>query len=257
MITTLTGPKPTLNRQSNATLRVLVVDSDDDDGDAISKALRRTGCRIDTGHCGRDGLQLRKLRNYSAIIMNLVQPDQKALEVVRLLRRDHAHSAILVLTGKHDFPTRVAALELGADDYLARPFSTEALFDRMMTVIHKQRVDAAKTITIADLSIDVGKWLVIRGGRKIDLTRREFELLRYLAMHSGEIVSRSDIREQIYKRGGESNSNIVDVYIRYLRKKIESSGKPKLLHTIHGRGYMLGSRASTVRENTAADANVG
>ncbi len=248
MITTCTRPDPTIAPRTTTKLHVLVVNSEDSDVDLLSNALQSAGCRVDVEHFERESRNLGGSRQYAAIIVNLMFPDVVAIEAVKCLRRFNAQTAILVLTGKHDFQTRVEALEVGADDYLGGPFSTEQLLDRMMTVIHRKRLEAGRTITIADLAIDSGERLARRGGKQIDLTRREYELLRYLAMHQGEIVSRTEIREHVYKGDGESTSNIVDVYIRYLRKKIELPGRPKLLHTFHGRGYMLGQRGPIIHE---------
>jgi DNA-binding response OmpR family regulator len=259
MITTCASPDSTHVRRFNTKFRLLIIDEDSSHCDAISTALRNAGCRIDRGHFDDDGQGLSGAQNYAAIIVDLVKPVRGALELIRQVRRDHADSAILVLTGKHDFQTRISALERGADDYLAGPFSTEPLLDRLLTVIFKKRADDSRKITIGDLTIDAERRLAARGGRQIDLTRREFELLRYLAMHSGEIVSRSEIREHVFNGDGEPTSNIVDVYIRYLRKKMEFSGKPKLLKTFHGRGYMLGHPGAMTRELAGAgnDAHPG
>ena len=241
MITTCTRPDSTVAKQPGPKYQVLMVSSDSN-GREISNALQNAGCRVDVAH-GMEGLDPCRLEKFAAIVVDLVPSRNGAPAVVKQLRRYNAHSAILVLTSPRQFQTRVEALKQGADDYLVEPCSTEQLLDRMLTAIHQKRIDAAKTITVADLTVDSARRLAWRDGQQIDLTPREFELLRFLATQMGEIVSREEIREYVYKADA-STSNIVDVYIRYLRKKIEFAGKPKLLHTFRGRGYMLGHRGS-------------
>ena len=238
MITTCARPDSNDTRQSGPRFQVLMVSSDANDQE-ISNALQGAGCRVDVVD-SVEALDRYSPEKFAAIVVDLASSQNGALNVVKQLRRCHPESAILALTGPREFRTRLEALNQGVGDYLVKPFSTEQLLDRMLTAIYQKRVDAAKTITIADLTVDSGKRLAWRDGRQIDLTPREFELLRFLAAHLGEIVSREDIREHVYNGDSESTSNIIDVYIRYLRKKIEFAGKPKLLHTFRGRGYMLG-----------------
>ena len=150
---------------------------------------------------------------------------------------------MLILTARDTLDDRVAGLDLGADDYMVKPFAFKELLARVRALLRRSYRRKNPLVTIQDLEIDVARQRVRRGEQDIPLTPREYALLEYLVMRAGEVVSRSDLWEHVYEFNSTASSNVVDVYIGYLRKKIEQAGKPSLINTVRGRGYMLGAEA--------------
>jgi two-component system copper resistance phosphate regulon response regulator CusR len=158
------------------------------------------------------------------------------------MRAQGRKSHVLILTAKDTVQDRVTGLDLGADDYLVKPFAFEELVARIRALLRRRYHQKNSSIKIKDLRIDLTTQKVWRGREEIQLTPREYVLLEYLVMRAGQIVSRSDIWEHVYEFNSSASSNVVDVYIGYLRKKIKQQGKPALIHTVRGRGYSLGEK---------------
>jgi DNA-binding response OmpR family regulator len=156
------------------------------------------------------------------------------------MRTQGGKSHVLILTAKDTVQDRVTGLDLGADDYLVKPFAFEELMARIRALLRRSYREKNPSIKIKDLRIDLTTQRVWRSREEIQLTPREYVLLEYLAMRAGQMVSRSDIWEHVYEFNSSASSNVVDVYIGYLRRKIEREGKPALIHTVRGRGYLLG-----------------
>jgi DNA-binding response OmpR family regulator len=207
---------------------------------SLTKGLREAGFAVDVTGDGKEGLWYATSNEYDVVLLDLMLPGMDGLEILKKVRSQGRESCVLVLTAKDTVPDRVRGLELGADDYVVKPFAFEELLARIRALVRRGYRCKQPVIQVADLRIEPATQKVHRDQQEILLTAREYALLEYLAMRAGEVVSRSDIWEHVYEFDSTVSSNVVDVYIGYLRKKIEGSGKPPLIHTVRGRGYLLG-----------------
>lgn len=221
-------------------MRVLVIEDYDPVREAVTEGLRDAGYAVDAAADGRDGLWYAESNDYDVIVLDLMLPEVDGLTILKKVRAGKRPSCVLILTAKDQLDDRVQGLNAGADDYLIKPFAFEELLARVKTLIRRKFDRQDPVITIADLAVDTASRTVRRGDRLIELTAREYALLEYLAVRAGELVSRTDIWEHVYDFHSDSQSNVVDVYIGYLRKKIELPSSPKLIHTRRGQGYLLG-----------------
>ena len=224
-------------------MRLLVIEDYPPLQQSLTKGLREAGFAVDATGDGKEGLWYATGNEYDVIILDLMLPGMQGLEVLKKIRSKGCKTHVLILTAKDTVEDRVAGLDLGADDYLVKPFAFEELLARVRALLRRGYRQKNPVIRIKDLQIDLAAQKVRRGSHQISLTPREYALLEYLAVRSGQIVSRTDIWEHIYEFDSSASSNVVDVYIGYLRKKIEQPGKPALIHTIRGRGYMLGAKS--------------
>jgi len=209
---------------------------------SLAKGLREAGFAVDSTGDGQEGLWYATSNDYDVIILDLMLPGMDGLSILRKLRAKGRQSHVLILTAKDTLEDRVTGLDLGADDYLVKPFEFRELLARVRALLRRSYRQKNPRIKIKDLQIDLTTQRVWRGREEIQLTPREYALLEYLAMRAGQTVSRTDIWEHVYEFKSATSSNVADVYIGYLRKKIEQSGKPHLIHTIRGRGYILGAQ---------------
>ena len=207
---------------------------------SLAKGLREAGFAVDATGDGKEGLWYATGNDYDLIILDLMLPGMDGLEILKGIREQGRETCVLVLTAKDTVPDRVRGLDLGADDYVVKPFAFEELLARVRALVRRGYHRKQPIITVADLSIEPATQKVRRGKKEILLTAREYALLEYLATRAGEVVSRSDIWEHVYEFNSTASSNVVDVYVGYLRKKIEGPNKPALIHTVRGRGYLLG-----------------
>jgi len=221
-------------------MRLLVVEDYRPLQQSLVKGLREAGFAVDTTRDGKEGLWYAKSNEYDVIILDLMLPGMDGLEILRKIRTQGKKSHVLILTAKDTVQDRVTGLDLGADDYLVKPFAFEELMARVRALLRRSYRQKNPSIKIKDLRLDLTTQRVWRGREEIQLTPREYVLLEYLAMRAGQMVSRSDIWEHVYEFSSSASSNVVDVYIGYLRRKIEREGKPALIHTVRGRGYLLG-----------------
>jgi len=221
-------------------MRILVVEDYAPIRNAVTQGLREEGFAVDEAADGRDGLWFAESNDYDVIILDLMLPEVDGLTILKKLRAGKQNARVLILTAKDQLEDRVEGLNAGADDYLIKPFAFEELLARVRTLVRRKYDQTKTVIHISDLEIDMTSRIVRRGMRLIELTAREYSLLEYLALRCGELVSRTDIWEHIYEFHSDSQSNVVDVYIGYLRKKIEAPDLPRLIHTRRGQGYWLG-----------------
>ena len=223
-------------------MRLLVIEDYRPLQQSLTKGLREAGFAVDTTRDGAEGLWYATGAEYDVIILDLMLPNMPGLEILKKIRSRGNKAHVLILTAKDTVEDRVEGLDLGADDYLVKPFAFEELLARIRALLRRGYIRKNPKIKIKDLQIDLTNQKVRRGKHQIRLTPKEYALLEYLAVRSGQTVSRTDIWEHLYEFKSAASSNVVDVYIGYLRKKIERPGKPPLIHTIRGRGYLLGAQ---------------
>ena len=220
-------------------MRVLLIEDSTRLQNAVSRALRHSGYAADVTGDGEDGLWLATSNDYDVIILDLMLPSLDGLTLLRRLRAAERPTHVLVLTAKDTVNDRVLGLESGADDYLVKPFALEELLARVQALCRRGYQRKNPEITVLDLHINTAARTVVRQGRPLDLTPREFMLLEYLALRRGQVVSRTDIEAHLYPDSAELMSNVVDSAICILRKKITLPGALPLIHTRRGMGYVL------------------
>jgi DNA-binding response OmpR family regulator len=210
---------------------------------SLAKGLREAGFAVDTTGDGNEGLWYAMGNDYDVIILDLMLPGMDGLKILKKLRAKGRRHPVLILTAKDTLEDRVTGLDLGADDYLVKPFEFKELLARIRALMRRSYQKKRPCIKVKDLRLDLTAQRVWRGREEVQLTPREYALLEYLAMRAGQIVSRVDIWEHVYEFSSSASSNVVDVYIGYLRRKIERPGKPALIRTVRGRGYILGAQS--------------
>lgn len=221
-------------------MRVLVIEDYGPLRLAIVKGLTDAGYSVDACANGRDGQWHAESTPYDVIVLDLMLPEIDGLTILRNLRSAGNNTHILILTAKDGVTDRIDGLNLGADDYLSKPFVFAELIARVRALVRRKYGEKNPILEVGDLAIDTRSKVVRRGQQLIELTAKEFALLEFLAHRAGEVVSRSDIWEHVYDFHSDGQSNVVDVYISYLRKKVDQPGQVKLIHTRRGQGYVLG-----------------
>lgn len=221
-------------------MRVLVVEDYAPIRESVLQTLTEEGFAVDATGDGKEGLWYATTNPYDAIVLDLNLPGLAGLDVLKQLRGRSGSAPVLVLTARDGVDDRVKGLNAGADDYLVKPFAMAELVSRVRALVRRGYGRKNPVIRVADLTIDTTARKVSRAGKDVELTAREFALLEYLAMRAGQVVSRSEIWEHVYDFGSDAESNVVDVYIGYLRRKLDQRGKPRLISTRRGQGYVLG-----------------
>jgi DNA-binding response OmpR family regulator len=222
-------------------MRILLVEDYEPLRESVAQGLREAGYAVDEAADGEVGLWHAESGVHDVIILDLMLPKLDGLSVLRTLRAKETAAYILVLTAKDTAADKVDGLELGADDYVVKPFDFSELLARVKALI-RRRYDVRSTVLrVADLEVDIITRTVKRAGRRVDLSGREYALLEYLAHNANRIVSRTDAWQHLYDFNATLESNVVDVFMRRLRRKIERPGLARLIHTRRGQGYMLGS----------------
>ncbi len=220
-------------------MRILLVEDEVDLNDIISKRLDLAGYSVDSCFDGLSALDYISLADYDAVILDIMLPGLDGLAVLQKLRQAGNPVPVLLLTAKDSIEDRVAGLDTGADDYLVKPFSFAELLARLRVLTRKAVGNPTNVYQLADLVVDTESHLVKRGGRAISLSAKEFALLEYLIRNQGAVLTREQIERNIWNFDYEGGSNIIDVYIRYLRRKIDDDFAVKLIHTVRGIGYVL------------------
>ena len=221
-------------------MRVLLIEDYPPLQKSIHQGLHEAGFAVDVTGDGNEGLWYAMNNDYDVIILDLMLPGLDGLKILKTIRAKGRQTHVLILTAKDTLEDRITGLDMGADDYLVKPFAFEELLARIHALVRRKYQEKNPTLKIQDLRLDQAAQKVWRGREEIELTGREYALLEYLALRAGHVVTRTDIWEHIYEFNSSASSNVVDVYIGYLRKKIERPGKPDLIRTIRGRGYVLG-----------------
>lgn len=224
-------------------MRILLVEDSQRLARSVQTGLRRLGHAVDVVHDGRKGLSYARCNPYDLVLLDIMLPELDGLEVLAALREEGVQTHVLLLTARDTVGDRVTGLNTGADDYLVKPFAFEELAARVEALGRRVRGPATPVLQVADLSVDTAARTVTRGGRALDLSRREYALLRYLASRPGEIVSRIEIEDELYDEETLPMSNVVASTICALRDKLEAHGEPRLIHTRRGLGYVLAEPA--------------
>ena len=223
-------------------MRVLVVEDFEMLRESIALGLREAGFAVDEAAEGQTALWYAEGNDYDVIILDLMLPKLDGLTVLKRLRAAGKQTHVLILTAKDEPLDRVQGLDTGADDYLVKPFVFSELLARVRALVRRRYDVKSPLIQVADLEIDTTARAVRRDGQVVELSEREFALLHFLAIRAGQVVSRTEIWEHVYDFNSTAESNVVDAFIRLLRKKIERPHLPPLIHTRRGHGYRLGER---------------
>lgn len=220
--------------------RVLVIEDDEEISRLLQRALIFEGYRVDVAADGSTGLYVAQEHKPALIILDIMLPGLDGLEVCRRLRK-LGDTPVIMVTAKEDVKDRVSGLDAGADDYLVKPFEIEELLARVRALLRRTVEDRPEVLTFADLTLDSSTRLATRGDRTINLTNKEFNLLDLFMRHPGQVMTREMIFDRVwdYDFGGESN--VLDVYIRYLRQKLGEKGESQLIHTVRSVGYVMRS----------------
>lgn len=220
-------------------MRILVVEDEPKLNELIVKKLKSQGYSVDASLNGRDALDYFSCAEYDAVVLDIMLPGISGLDILRTIRGKGDDTPVLLLTAKDSIEDRVKGLDRGADDYLVKPFSFDELMARIRVLIRRKNSNVSNVLSIADLTVDCSARTVKRGEVSIDLSAKEFAILEYLIHNQGIVLSRDKISRHIWNYDYEGGSNVVDVYIRYLRRKIDENFEPKLIHTVRGAGYVL------------------
>jgi DNA-binding response OmpR family regulator len=220
-------------------MRILVVEDEKKLAGFIKRALVEDSHAVDVALDGEEGSTLSETQAYDLMILDLLLPKKDGLTLLREMREAKRSTPVLILSARGQVKDRVKGLDLGADDYLAKPFSLDELRARVRALLRRGSETGASTLKLADLTMDLLRREVRRGGEEVRLTPREYALLEYLMRHPNRVLTRTSIAEHVWDYSFDWQSNVVDVFVNYLRRKIEGDGRPKLIHTIRGVGYMI------------------
>lgn len=220
-------------------MRILVVEDDLQVASFIRRGLREESYTVDIAADGEEACFLAGTGEYDLIVLDLQLPKRSGLDVLKTLREDRISVPILVLTGRSELTDKIQSLDSGADDYLTKPFKFEELLARTRALLRRRGAMAATAMRIADLEVDALRHRVTRGETCLDLTNREYDLLEYLVRHKGEIVTRTKLAEHVWEQNFDPLSNVIDVHVARLRRKLDQGFAVPLLHTVRGRGYAL------------------
>jgi two-component system copper resistance phosphate regulon response regulator CusR len=224
-------------------MRILIVEDEPKIAAFLRKGLGENGFVVDVAGQGDDGLHLARTGAYDLIILDVMLPGRDGWSVLTALRHEGKQTPVLYLTARDAVADRVKGLELGADDYLVKPFAFSELLARIRSVLRRGPARQPETIRVADLEVDPVRLRASRSGQRLDLTPKEFALLTLLVRRAGDVLSRTLIAEQVWDMNFDSDTNVVDVHIRHLRAKLDDPFQRKLIHTVRGVGYVLEERS--------------
>jgi len=220
-------------------MRILIVEDELDLQNILTKRLRAEYYSVDACDNGNDALEYIHLTPYDIIILDIMIPGVDGLQVLQMMRAENNNTPVLLLTAKDSIEDRVKGLDYGADDYLVKPFAFDELLARLRVLTRRQTGSTSNIFEIDNLVLDSSKHEVKRGNKIIELSSKEYAILEYMIRNKGVVLTRDKIEQHVWNYDYEGGSNIIDVYIRYLRKKIDSPSETKLIHTVRGAGYVL------------------
>jgi DNA-binding response OmpR family regulator len=220
--------------------KILVAEDDERIVDFLSRGLKAEGFVVDVAVNGEEALQLCHDHDYPLIILDVMLPIVDGFEVCKGLRRQNKQSLVLMLTAKDSVQDKIAGLHSGADDYLTKPFAFDELLARIGALLRRRPYsDAGSVLSVGDLVLDSATRSARRAARRIELTAKEFVLLQFLMENAGTVLSRNRILSNVWEHNSETYTNVVDVYVRYLRRKVDHDGEKPLIRTVRGAGYMI------------------
>ncbi len=220
-------------------MRILIIEDEKSLAKILKKGLEENSFTVDLAFDGEEGLYMAETYPFDAVILDIMLPVMDGLTILDKLRAKNIDVPVLMLTAKGEVEDRVKGLNIGADDYIAKPFDFSELLARLKSVIRRNKGKASSLITINDLTIDMNSHVVKRGEEEIKLSAKEYKILEYLALNRGRIISRTELIEHVYDTDFDLDSNVIDVYINYLRNKIDKGFDKHLIHTLRGAGYIL------------------
>lgn len=220
-------------------MKILLVEDEERLASFIRKGMSAEGYEVEIAYDGRTGLSLFRQGDYALIILDVNLPNMNGFELCRLIRSENEDVPVLMLTALDSLADKSDGFNAGADDYLAKPFEFQELLLRIRALTRRSGTKHKQILRLADLELNLDTKTVTRAGKRIDLTTREYALMEYLMLNRGKTISRVEISERVWSLNFDSNTNVIDVYISYLRKKIDKGFATKLLHTIVGMGYSL------------------
>jgi len=226
-------------------MRVLLVEDEKKVADIIVRGLKAERYAVDVHHDGQSAWEAANTCDYDLIILDLMLPGLTGTEILEKVRRKNQHVPVLILTARDGMADKIKNFETGADDYLTKPFAFAELLLRVKALLRRGPVNRDSVLRVGDLEIDRLSQKVRRAGKKIELTAKEYSLLEYLATHPGRVFSRTMIIEHVWDQSFQGLTNIVDVYVRHLREKVDDAFPIKLLHTVRGVGYSLNDETQT------------
>jgi heavy metal response regulator len=220
-------------------MRVLVIEDEKKIANFIRRGLKEEGHSVDTAYDGDEGYFLASSEKYDLIVLDVMLPKMDGIGLCRKLRNENNVTPIILLTAKDSVKDKVTGLDAGADDYLTKPFAFEEFLARTRVLLRKRDTTRTTKLQVGDLVLDLLAHKVTRSGKEVDLTTKEYSLLEYLMRNVGAVVTRTMISEHVWDVNFDTYTNVIDVYINYLRNKIDRDHDVKLIHTLRGRGYML------------------
>ena len=220
-------------------MRLLYAEDEEDLNKVVTKKLTEEGFSVDSCFDGREAIDNVQFTEYDAAILDIMMPHADGFAVLKELRKLKKNTPVLFLTARDSIEDRVTGLDSGANDYLVKPFSFEALLARIRVLTREKHNLTENILSIGDLELNLSSHIVTRGGTKISLTSKEYQLLEYLLYNKEKVLSREKIENHIWNYDYEGGTNVIDVYIRYLRKKIDDGFPTKLIHTVRGTGYVI------------------
>ncbi len=220
-------------------MKILIVEDEQKTGDYLKQGLSEAGFATDLARDGVDGLHLALTGDYDLVVLDVMLPRLDGWQVLREIRAKGRHTPVLFLTARDQVEDRVKGLECGADDYLVKPFAFSELLARVRALLRRGKASEPELLQIADLELDLLRRRVTRGGRRVELTAKEFALLELLLRRQGEVLPRSLIASQVWDMNFDSDTNVIEVAMRRLRAKIDDAFEPKLIRTVRGMGYVL------------------
>ncbi len=220
-------------------MRILVVEDQPQLNELLAKQLKAAHYSVDSCLDGLDAMDYLACAEYDAVVLDIMLPGISGLEVLRRMRAKGDRTPVLLLTARDSVEDRVTGLDAGADDYLVKPFALDELLARLRVMIRRSSASVSEVFQVGDLVVDCAARTASRGGVPVTLSAKEFAILEYLVRNAGTVLSREKISRHIWNYDYEGGSNVVDVYIRYLRKKLDDGNEQKLIHTVRGAGYVL------------------
>jgi len=220
-------------------MRILLVEDEKKIASFIERGLIEQRYTVDVAYDGDEGLYLAEINPYDLVILDVMLPGKDGFTICQELRKKNNDVPILMLTARDDVRDKIYGLDSGADDYLTKPFAFGEFLARVRVLLRRQQTGKTTKLKVADLELDQLSHTVIRNGQEIELTSTEYALLEYLMIHAGQVVTRTMISEHVWDQDFDSYSNVINVYVNYLRRKVDTGFSQKLIHSVRGRGYMI------------------